>query len=254
MFRRGEENDNDPSHQVLEVAGPFTTTPLSEILAPESGEKEISVIGALTFLLFQLKDDWMHSTPFNTPTQAENTAKQPGIVCPYKLVELAVKDQCVMFQDRLPVGGNSHLIKGKLHDITEDVIFKAVDCYNSKAWLRELEKEVENYRLLEKLQGNVIPKFLGYFNKGGLLQLIAVEKCGVGVTTVTEKDKEAMKDLLRKLHAEGFVHGDVALRNFVKDSSGKWRLIDLGRAKVTSDEEARKQDYDDLEEDLSREY
>ena len=74
------------------------------------------------------------------------------------------------------------------------------------------------------------------------------------VETVTEADKEAIKELLRKLHAEGFVHGSSGLRNFVKDSSGKWRLIDLGKAKATSDEEARRKDFDDLEEDLLDEY
>jgi hypothetical protein len=37
----------------------------------------------------------------------------------------------------------------------------------------------------------------------------------------------------------------------VKDTSGKWRLIDLGKAEATSDEEARKKDFDDLEETLS---
>jgi tRNA A-37 threonylcarbamoyl transferase component Bud32 len=77
-----------------------------------------------------------------------------------------------------------------------------------------------------------------------------LENCGVAVTIVTEADKEAMKDLLRKLHAEGFVHGDAALRNFVKVSSGKWRLIDLGRAKRTSGKQARRKDFHNLEKSL----
>ena len=188
LFRRGEENDNDLSHQVLEVAGPFRTTPLKKILgAKGGGEKKISVIGALTFLLFQVKDDWMHSSLYNTPTLAPKRKRQS--VGPYTLVTLAVKDQHVTFRDRIPVGGNNHIVKGKLHGVTEDVILKAVDCLNGRDFLYELEKEVENYKLLEKLQGTVIPKFLGYFKKGSLLQLIALENCGVGVTTVTEKDK-----------------------------------------------------------------
>ncbi len=250
MFRRGRENDNDPSHQVLEVAGPFTTTPLREMLAPEGGEKEISVIGALTFLLFQLKKEWMHCSPHNTPIAAK-PAKPLRLACPYTLVALTLKYQHVMFHGLLHQGENRQIIKGKLDTISEDVIFKVVDCCNREDWLCELEKEVENYKLLENLQGNVIPKFLGYFSKGGFLQLIALENCGVPVTTITRAGKKNMKDLLRKLHAEGFIHGEAALRNFVKDTSGKWRLIDLGKAEATSDEEARKKDFDDLEETLS---
>ena len=44
---------------------------------------------------------------------------------------------------------------------------------------------------------------------------------------------------LRHIHAVGFVHGDVALRNMCVDDEGKVLFIDLGHArKITRDDEA----------------
>ncbi|GBG35130.1 Protein kinase, putative, partial [Hondaea fermentalgiana] len=115
---------------------------------------------------------------------------------------------------------------------------------HAKSANRELLHEAQVYGELEHLQGGVLPKLVlhgqdAFFALRGVLTTqegVALSAGGSkvaerislsgGLATLTNKIEGA----LSALHTAGYLHGDVALRNIVINSSGDVKLIDLGRA------------------------
>jgi hypothetical protein len=124
----------------------------------------------------------------------------------------------------------------------QDVAVKAVDHdMDRDGSLRsELVNEIIVYETLGKNgTHDFIPEFVGSGKlAGGDTSAIATKFAGDPIDMWKPKDKlEATEvqgkalDALKSLHAHGFLHGDVALRNFVIDGdSKKVRVIDLGRS------------------------
>jgi tRNA A-37 threonylcarbamoyl transferase component Bud32 len=70
------------------------------------------------------------------------------------------------------------------------------------------------------------PRLLGYFEIWGTLQVLALEDVGINVEDVFPGDAAispevqlGMKASLSALHARGFIHGDIARRNFCIERS-----------------------------------
>jgi tRNA A-37 threonylcarbamoyl transferase component Bud32 len=82
---------------------------------------------------------------------------------------------------------------------------------------------------LQNLQGVVIPQVHGYYNIWGLLKLLALEVVGTAIPEDAPLDAEMrmqMKSALSRIHSAGYVHGDIARRNFCKRGKRIF-LVDL---------------------------
>jgi len=82
-----------------------------------------------------------------------------------------------------------------------------------------LNTEVQNYATLAHLQGQVIPQVRGYYNIWGLLRLLALEDVGSMIPEAEPIDariRRKMRSALIRIHAEGYVHGDIERRNFCR--------------------------------------
>ena len=98
-----------------------------------------------------------------------------------------------------------------------NVFCKAVDLFQSGSLIDMLNMEVRNYATLQDLQSMVIPRVYGYYDVWGLMRLVALEDVGSAISEVREIDnrtKLLMKSALARIHSKGYVHGDIARRNF----------------------------------------
>lgn len=93
----------------------------------------------------------------------------------------------------------------------------------------QVDREVIVYKILEKLQGTTIPKFLGYGSIHGVLMVLILEDCGEPGGDATADD---FVGLLEQRHGKGVLHGDVAERNIVRCEFGQYVLIDFGHSEI----------------------
>lgn len=96
------------------------------------------------------------------------------------------------------------------------VMCKAVDVFQNHAAVAALETESRMYLVLHNLQGRFIPKVHGYFNVWGILRFLALEHVGepIGDGPLSSSRRRMMKASLSQIHRAGYIHGDIARRNF----------------------------------------
>ena len=110
-----------------------------------------------------------------------------------------------------------------------DVFCKIVDLFQRGDALEALDMEVRNYATLQDLQGKVIPRVHGYYDIWGLLRLLALEDVGTAIPEDGPIDtwtRRLMKSALARIHSAGYVHNDIARRNFCKRGKMVF-LVDL---------------------------
>ncbi|RKO94040.1 hypothetical protein BDK51DRAFT_34064 [Blyttiomyces helicus] len=135
-------------------------------------------------------------------------------------------------------------------------VFRAAIKYVDLAKVENAESivhaEIEAYTALRDLQGTVIPRFID----GGRLPMVgvvAVEEISPGRvfgamawSDLSPTDQDLAKEALRKLHAKGYVHGDMRLPNlmFAQGGGGGRRAvwIDIAGARRATAEEMREEE------------
>jgi hypothetical protein len=116
------------------------------------------------------------------------------------------------------------------------VFCKIVDLFRNYNAISALDTEVRNYAALQNLQGVVIPQVHGYYNVWGLLKLLALEVIGNAIpedVPINAELRKQMKSALSRIHSAGYVHGDIARRNFCKRGKRIF-LVDLETLAVGS--------------------
>jgi hypothetical protein len=123
-------------------------------------------------------------------------------------------------------------LKATLGTCTEDdliVFCKIVDLFQSRVPIKALNKETRNYATLRNLQGTVIPRVHGYYEVWGLLRILVLQDVGTAIPEdgpISIKTRTRMKTALARIHSAGYVHGDIARRNFCKKGKVVF-LVDL---------------------------
>jgi len=113
--------------------------------------------------------------------------------------------------------------------IGEGVFCKVVDIFQGEDSVEALDREVRNYATLQHLHGVVIPQVRGYYNVWGLLRLLALQDVGNAIPEHDQIDAQTrgkMRHALSLIHRAGYVHGDIARRNFCKKGNNVF-LVDL---------------------------
>jgi hypothetical protein len=117
-----------------------------------------------------------------------------------------------------------------------NVFCKIVDLFHSSDIINALDTEVCRYAALQNLQGVVVPRVYGYYDVWGLLKLLALEDVGTAIpedAPISTKMRRQMKSALARIHSAGYVHGDIARRNFCKRAN-KIFIVDLETLAVGS--------------------
>jgi len=137
-------------------------------------------------------------------------------------------------------GANCCVVHGRFpqQSISEDdfhVIYKAVDVLRDIDAAGWIEDEAHAYAALRDLQGRVIPTLYGFHDLWGILHVLVLQPVGETIQEDDEIDemlRVKMREALRCIHEAGFVHGDVARRNFCRTDSGDVFLVDLERCRA----------------------
>lgn len=137
---------------------------------------------------------------------------------------------------KMQCSGNSAVMRGTYGN--EACIMKVMNVTTEEG-CEQVATEIAVYRRLQDLQGNSIPKFLGYGNLCGVVDILILEACGEPDYCATV---DVLKELLQQIHARGFLHGDVELRNVVCHARRGHVLIDFGCSKVDNISEREKED------------
>ncbi|KAF8344476.1 hypothetical protein F5887DRAFT_274893 [Amanita rubescens] len=128
------------------------------------------------------------------------------------------------------------LLRGNLVGGNLNVFCKIVDLFQRGNSIDALDMEVRNYATLQDLQGIIIPRVHGYYDIWGLLRLLALEDVGTAIPedrAINTWTRTRMKSALARIHSAGYVHGDIARRNFCK-KAGVVFLVDLETLAVGS--------------------
>ena len=111
----------------------------------------------------------------------------------------------------------------------EDVFCKVVDLFRAQDSIDSLDMEVRNYATLKDLQGIAIPRVCGYYEIWGLLRVLVLEDVGTAIPEgqqIGVRMRTKMKAALSRIHLAGYVHGDIARRNFCTKGNAVF-LVDL---------------------------
>ncbi|KAF8067876.1 hypothetical protein FPV67DRAFT_1494039 [Lyophyllum atratum] len=106
--------------------------------------------------------------------------------------------------------------------------------------LEDLKREANHYELqLKDVQGDIVPRYYGMYegtctsHSSRKIGCLVLEYCGkhvIGLFRDLPLDERVeILNVLSALHAHGAHHSRFAERNVVKDSNGKYRLIDFTR-------------------------
>jgi hypothetical protein len=134
-------------------------------------------------------------------------------------------NSCVVTTRFLPVGHR------ELH-----VVCKVVDVLRYPDAETSLDDEAGAYAALKGLQGEVIPTLHGFYEVWGILRFLALQPVGNAISESEQIDqtlRTKMKAALQRIHNAGFVHGDIARRNFCRTDSGDIFLVDLERCQYS---------------------
>jgi hypothetical protein len=198
------------------------------------------------------EDDWFYASPtpctspperfFGTSTTAWKERKAAvGKAADYHVLPVNGEYPCLNLDFRLcrfnvssaRHGSTGCVVAGQLiraiGQFDLDVIFKIVDNMRYPDAAASLQAEARAYARLRHLQGAVIPKLYGFYEVWGILTLLALQPVGNSVTEDEEinvKLRGKMKQALKRIHEAGFIHGDIARRNFCK-MGGSVFLVDL---------------------------
>ena len=216
----------------------------------------ISMLKAWVGIILLAEDDWFYASP--TPDSAPPSRNFGTSKAALKERKKAIRKakgyhmrpvdshfQCIDLDFRLCFfdlssyrrGTKGCVVNGRfLRPSVEEgdlhVIYKVVDVFRYCDVADILEHEACAYAALQHLQGKVIPTLYGFYEVWGILRLLALEPVGNAIPEDEQIDQTLrmkMKVALQHIHNAGFVHGDIALRNFCRTERGEIFLVDLER-------------------------
>jgi len=216
----------------------------------------ISMLKAWVGMVLLAEDDWFCASPTKSPappgrnigtsTAAWKEWKGPvGVAQGYHMQTVDGEYQCLALDFRLccfdlssacrGANGcvvNTQLLASSVGKRDLQVVCKVVDGLHNPNVANSLADEAHAYAVLQNLQGKVIPTLYGFYEVWGILRLLALEPVGNAIPEGEQIDlrlRKKMKAALHHIHDAGFVHGDVARRNFCRTESGDIFLVDLER-------------------------
>jgi hypothetical protein len=119
------------------------------------------------------------------------------------------------------------------------VVCKVVDILRYPVTEALLKGETLAYAALQSLQGQVIPILHGFYEVWGILHILALQPVGDALPEDEQTNmilRNKMKASLRQIHNAGYIHGDIARRNFCMTLSGDVFLVDLERCRCAANQ------------------
>jgi tRNA A-37 threonylcarbamoyl transferase component Bud32 len=195
------------------------------------GDQQTPIVGALCYFTSLLLESHLYSSPYSTPTLPR---KNPSLTSKYDIENVNLAD----FHFSIPTDFKAqHVLKGQYRQ-NKPTLLKIMDSTKNGAELMFLT-ELRAYEKLDELQGNGIPILEQSYLMSSFLYVFALEDCGNPITpSQLPEVYQNVVGALKKIHSKGVLHGDIALRNILINSSGNEIVfIDFGLAKFYGSQE-----------------
>ena len=130
------------------------------------------------------------------------------------------------------------------------VVCKIVDILRYPDKKALLRGEMLAYAALQPLQGQVIPILHGFYEVWGILNVLALQPVGNAIPEDESIDvilRKKMKASLRYIHNAGYIHGDIARRNFCITLCGDVFLVDLERCQPAVNQSVLDDEMDEVD-------
>lgn len=237
FLRRSETSDGKTlEYFVVELDGPQ--------------HPPISMLKAWVGMVLLAENDWFYASPtFSNPPVSRSFLETKAAWKEWRRTTRNVNGEypCLTLDFRLCFfdlssarrGGygcvvNARFLQPSGQNGDLDVVCKFVDVVRYPDAKDLLKGETHAYAALRNLQGQVIPTLYGFYEVWGILQLLVLEPVGDAIPDdelITVILRKKMKATLQRIHDAGYVHGDIAHRNFCRAPSHDVFLVDLERCR-----------------------
>lgn len=165
--------------------------------------------------------------PHPSPSQPRNTRSR-------KADSAENMDHCSLEVGNVIGRGSLGLVcEAKLDGIP--VILKMVDKRKDPVGGEMLTEEYKQYRKLSDLQGVAVPQLRGFGNLWDIFLFLIMEPTGKPLPCpLGDEVKKKAQSCVQQLHDHNYVHGDLALRNFLMREDGTVVLVDLEKARMAT--------------------
>jgi hypothetical protein len=217
FFRRlRREEDNRP---ILEISQPI-------FLHAVDHNQPIGMIEAWVYFLHLCETDCFYSSPYTTPIISRKFPQQRF----YEFQELPASS--IFIADVLSHQQLGVVVRGGFGR-NDNTVIKLVDGSKNREKLEKFVAELQIYRVLEQLQGDVIPNFYAAFILHGFVYGIIMGNCGQPVESgdTIRPHLQLIQAAVEKIHSFGVLHGDIRSQNILKNDAGNFRIIDFSESR-----------------------
>ncbi|KIL70192.1 hypothetical protein M378DRAFT_7103 [Amanita muscaria Koide BX008] len=203
-----------------------------------------SMLKAWVGMVLLAEDNWFYASPTTSPSPPDRNFRKyheqpvngryPRLPLDFCLCSFDLSSAC---RGAMGCVVNAQFLTSTVLQPEIRVVCKVVDAPRYPETAELLDTEASAYAALKNLQGKVIPKLYGFYEVWGILHLLALEPVGNAIPEdeqINQTLRTKMKAALQRIHSAGFVHGDVAHRNFCR-RNGRIFLVDLERCRHARD-------------------
>ncbi|EDR13530.1 uncharacterized protein LACBIDRAFT_308537 [Laccaria bicolor S238N-H82] len=221
--------------------------------------RPLSMLKAVVGMVLLAENDWFYASPtpssvpdgqlFGTTLPAYKKRREAVAVAheyDMRPINGAYPCQAIDFRiirfdlssARRGANGCTVFLSGFRWDCDIPVVCKVVDALQYPDAADYLESEARVYAALRDLQGKVIPKLYGFYQVWGILKLLALEDVGEAISEneeISQGLRDKMRAALWRIHDAGYIHGDIARRNFCMKKNGDVFLVDFETCRLSVD-------------------
>ena len=113
---------------------------------------------------------------------------------------------------------------------------KALDLYKNGRFFYQMQKEIEIYKHLSKIQGKYIPKLVcyGYYGGGmGYVMGMTIVGTMLSFHKIEKWQKNQALRALKIIHSHNILHNDIRKENILVNDEGNIFFIDFGKSIIT---------------------
>jgi hypothetical protein len=189
------------------------------------GDTSVPIVGALCYFSSLLLESYLYASPYSTHILP---LKSPANVNKYEVAQVDMSHFDFGVATDFQKGPNV-IVGDYARDKT--ALFKLLDS-TKKGTTTMFLTELEAYKRLDELQGAIVPNLYRSYLMSGFLFSFVLQDCGQPISPSQFREfYEQIVSGLKAVHQKGVLHGDIALRNILIDStSTKVTIIDFGVA------------------------
>ena len=113
---------------------------------------------------------------------------------------------------------------------------KALDLYKNSRFFYQMQKEIEIYKHLSKIQGKYIPNLVcyGYYGGGmGYVMGMTIVGTMLSFHKIEKWQKNQALRALKIIHSHNILHNDIRKENILVNDEGNIFFIDFGKSIIT---------------------